>query len=95
MKIALVLLCLLEVLDGVFTRWAVTAGVAGEWNPLLVGKVTDLSFILVKILGAGACVAVLWLVSRRFPKIAAISATSVSAFYALVLVWNMSVFFRM
>ena len=94
MKIALVLLCLLEVLDGVFTRWAVTAGVAGEWNPLLMGKVTDVSFILVKILGAAACVAVLWLLSRRFPKIASISATSMAAFYALVLVWNVSTLFR-
>ena len=95
MKTALVLLGLLEVVDGVVTRWAVTAGVAGEWNPLLVGRVTGASFVLAKILGAAACVALLWLVSRRFPKIAAISATSVAAFYALVLVWNMSVFFRL
>ena len=94
MKVALVLLCLLEVLDGVFTRWAVTSGVAGEWNPLLVGKVTDVSFVPVKILGAAACVALLWLVSRRFPKIAAISATSVAAFYSLVLVWNVSTLLR-
>ncbi len=93
MKIALVLLFLLEVLDGGFTRWAVTTGVAGEWNPLLVGRVTGVSFVLAKILGAAACVALLWLVSRRFPKIAAVSAASVAAFYALVLVWNMSVFF--
>ncbi len=90
MKVALALLCIFELLDGLLTRWAVTTGLAREWNPLIAGRASHWSFLLLKIAGALACVAALWLLHRRFPRTAVISTCAVVAFYFIVLSWNVT-----
>jgi Domain of unknown function (DUF5658) len=90
MKIALALLCAFEVLDGLLTRWAVSGGIVREANPFLANAVATWGYVALKIAGAAACAALLWLVHRRFPRIASFSATSVVAFYGLVIIWNVN-----
>ena len=94
MKVALALLCVFELVDGLLTRWAVTTGIASEWNPIIGGRVSDWSFVLLKIAGAAACAAALWLVHRRFPRMALISTNFVVALYFVVLSWNVTTLVR-
>jgi len=94
MKIALAVLCAFEVLDGVITRWAVSGGLVREANPLLANAVTTWGYVILKIAGAAACAVLLWLLHRRFPRIASFSATSVVAFYGFVIIWNVNTLLR-
>ncbi len=94
MKIALASLCMLQVLDGLFTRWAVSGGLVEEANPLLSNAVTASGYVALKIAGAAACAVLLWLLHRRFPRIASFTATSVAAFYGFIVVWNVNALFR-
>lgn len=94
MKIALALLCAFELLDGLLTRWAVTNGIADEWNPIVAANAANWSFVLLKLAGAAACVALLWTVHRRFPRMAMISTNVVVAFYVAVLLWNATTIVR-
>jgi hypothetical protein len=94
MKISLVLLCAFQVLDGVFTRRAVSEGLVREANPLLGNAVTAWGSVVVKIAGAAACAVLLWLLHLRFPRIASFSAIFVAAFYGSVIMWNVSTLLR-
>ena len=94
MKIALALLCAFEVLDAVITRWAVSGGLAREANPLLASAATTWGYVVLKTAGAAVCAVLLWLLNRRFPRIASFSATSVAAFYGFVIIWNINTLLR-
>jgi len=88
MKYLLALLCSLEILDGIFTRWAVTKGLVREWNPLVAHIAGDWHFLLLKSAGALLCVLALWSIHRYFPRVAFAGAGCVVAFYGTVLAWN-------
>ena len=90
MKAALTVLGLLQVADGVFTRFAVGSGLAHERNPLVASYATTSAFVLVKIVGAVLCCVFLRVLYRRFPRLAAASAVSVVVFCAAVLAWNVN-----
>jgi hypothetical protein len=94
MKITLALLCAFESLDAVITRWAVSGGLVREANPLLANAATTWGYVALKVAGAVACALLLWLLSRRFPRIASVSAASVTAFYGFVIVWNAAAILR-
>jgi hypothetical protein len=94
-KYLLVSLGCLEVIDGLFTRWAVTAGVARESNPLLTSVAGDWDFVFLKVIGAVVSALMLAAVYRRFPRAAAAAGAGVASFYGLVLVWNLGAFLRL
>lgn len=94
MKIALALLCTFQLLDGVLTRWAVSGGLVSEANPMLGNAVTAWGYVVLKIAGAAACAVLLWLLHRRFPRIASLSAGSVAAFYGFIIIWNVNTILR-
>jgi hypothetical protein len=88
LRIAVLLVCLLEAADGIFTRASVASGAAREANPLLGTWTADPSFLVMKVAGGVACAILLWIVYLRFPKLAVTSAASLIAFYGAVLLWN-------
>ena len=93
MKYILILLCSLEILDGIFTHWAVTTGLTRELNPVMASLAGDRSFLLLKVIGAILSSLVLWWLYGRFPRIAMTSATCVVIMYVLVFTWNFSTLF--
>ena len=88
MRLLLILLILFQIVDAVFTRWAVTENLVREWNPFVVSLATDWHFLIIKISGALVSALVLWSIYLRFPKTAILGTSSVVAFYGLLLVWN-------
>ncbi len=90
MRIALFSLLALQIADGIITALAVGSSTAQEWNPLIANHAASTIFVMVKIAGALACAAALWLVHRRFPRMALISTNLVVAFYFVVLSWNVT-----
>jgi hypothetical protein len=90
MKYILVLLYSLEILDGIFTRWAVTGGLARELNPVMYRLAGDWNFLLLKVIGAILSALALWHLYKRFSKMAITSAACIVIFYSLVLTWNFS-----
>ena len=94
MKRILILLCILEILDGAMTRWAITSGLVREWNSMIVPLADNWMFVALKVLGGLACALALWTLHGYFPRLALISANSVVAFYGVVLTWNVAVLLR-
>ena len=92
MKYLLVALVGLVTLDGVLTEVLVNKDLATEANPILQPLVGDIGFMLLKIFGSLLCAFILWDVYRRFPRVGVI-ATSVAVFgYAVIVLWNTSLF---
>jgi hypothetical protein len=94
MRIALGSMLALQVADAFITALAVGSSMAQEWNPLIAAHAASLIFVIVKVAGAFACAAALWLVSRRFPRVALVSTDAVVVFYCLVLFWNVTTIVR-
>lgn len=88
MKMLLLLLGGIQILDGVVTHWGVTTGIVREANPIVASVAGSGHFVILKVVGAVACAVALWLVHRRFPKVALAGANGVLAFYGIVLIWN-------
>ena len=93
MKRLLVLLVSVMSIDGIMTFWALTGGLAREWNPIVAPIAGDWHFILLKVVGAIVCAIALWTVYKSFPRIALIGANYVVAFYVAILAWNFNVLF--
>jgi hypothetical protein len=93
MKLLLVSLFCVMSIDGIFTYWAVTSGLASEWNDKIAPIAGDWQFVFLKVLGAIVSALVLWTVYKHLPKIAFIGATCIVAFYVAVLAWNFSTLF--
>ena len=90
-KISLGLMFALIMADALITQFFAGGGYVREGNPLMARLVTDGQFIWLKLGGAALCALLLWLLARRFPRLASAAAFSVAVFYGLVLVWNASV----
>jgi len=80
---------LFQLADGLITYYVVTIGWAREINPLLSNLAHDAAYPFLKITGAFVCVALLWLVSKKYRMLAVIAAAIIVVFYACVLGWNM------
>jgi hypothetical protein len=93
MKYLVILLCSLEILDGIITHWAVTKGLVQEANPLMAHIAGNWDFLLLKVVGALLCALVLFSVHRYFPRIALTGAQSAVTFYWIVLVRNFTTLF--
>jgi len=81
----------LQVLDGVMSYFFTNRGWVQELNPLLTALVSESIFPVLKIVGAGATVFALWLIGKRFPRLATFAATTVTVFYLAVIGWNLQV----
>ncbi len=87
----LLLMCSVEIADGVITHFLVRHGQFQEGNPLMASIVDNGSFVPLKLLGALICVPALLALYRRFPRLAVATISSVVAFYGTVIAWNVSV----
>jgi hypothetical protein len=92
MKYLLGALIGLVILDGVLTELLVSTGVAREANPLLQPLVGDVGFMALKVVGALLCAFILWDVHRHFPRVGLIATSVAVTGYALIVVWNTSLF---
>ncbi|MBN2238716.1 MAG: hypothetical protein JW712_02995 [Dehalococcoidales bacterium] len=88
MKILLFLMNALEMSDGIFTEYAVGNNLVKEGNDLMKSVVLNGDFIVFKILGVLACSACLWLLYKKFPRIAMATTSGIVLFYSIVIVWN-------
>ena len=87
--LALLLFCFLQTLDGFLTHSAVNGGLVQEANWLVEQAVSEGSFPLFKLVGAFLCVIILWVVYKRFPKLALLTVSTVVIFYSIVVTWNL------
>ena len=95
MGLILPILIAVQIADGALTYSSVSQRLAREGNPLMQCIAGSGNFLLLKIVGALVCALLLWLVSRRFPRICIISASCIVVFYALVIAWNLNVLFAL
>ncbi|MCX6005702.1 MAG: DUF5658 family protein [Chloroflexi bacterium] len=80
--------------DGIITQVFVINGLVKEANPLMAPLVSGGSFLLIKLLGIAAILLLLWIISKRFPRIAMAAASCISMYYVAVITWNFMVFFQ-
>ena len=85
---ALLLMAQLQLWDGVITQVFVGNGIARELNPLMMNSINQGSFLIIKIIGLLLCVLFLWLVGRKFPRLATSIAAVIAVFYTAILSWN-------
>lgn len=90
----LLLMAQFQFWDGVITHVFVTNGLVKEANPLVAPLVSGGSFLLIKLLGIAAILLLLWIISKRFPRMAVVAASCISMFYVAVITWNFMVFFQ-
>ena len=91
MKYLLLLSGGLEISDGVLTDWFVGRGLVREGNGLMAPLLRDGAFIWLKIAGFLVCALALWLLHKRFSRLAFMATCGISALYALVIIWNLGV----
>jgi hypothetical protein len=92
MKYLLSLLVGFTVLDGLLTHFLTRHGLAQEGNPFLLPIVGEDNFLVLKLVGTILCVLILWDIYRRFPKLALISTSFFVMVYAVIVIWNLSLF---
>jgi hypothetical protein len=83
----------LVVIDGLLTVFLVRSGIGHEGNPLLASIVGNNIFMVLKVVGALLCAAILWDVYRQFPRMGAVAASCLTGIYGLIVAWNIAVFF--
>ncbi|MEE8414299.1 MAG: DUF5658 family protein [Dehalococcoidales bacterium] len=91
MKYLLVLFSGLEISDGILTDFFVRSGLVREGNPFIEPLLRDGNFLLFKITGVAVCSLILWALYKHFSRAALITVSSISAFYAMVIIWNLNV----
>ena len=92
MKYLIGLLILFVTADGLLTNFLIKAGLAREGNPFLQPIVGDAGFIVLKVVGVLICAVILWDIYRRFRKLALVSTSFFVISYALIVLWNLSLF---
>ncbi|UCC17853.1 MAG: hypothetical protein JSU58_04695 [Dehalococcoidales bacterium] len=88
MKCLLTIMSSLEISDGVFTDFAVGKGLVNEANPLMDSVVSGGHFLFLKVAGALVCAVILWLLYRKYPRLAKTASSVIITFYAAVIAWN-------
>lgn len=84
----------LQLWDGVITQAFVMNGLARESNRVAAFMLSQGNYLPIKIAGALTSIALLWFISRRFPALAAFTASVICMFYLAVISWNFLVFFN-
>ncbi len=81
----------LQMVDAVVTHLLVGRGHVQEGNPLMASIVDDGNFVLLKVAGFLVCLPIMLALFRRFPRLTTMTASSVIAFYGIVISWNLAV----
>jgi len=89
----LAMMAQLQLWDGIITQAFVTGGLATESNRVAAHLLGQGNYLPLKIAGILLCLALLWVVGRRFPALAKLTASVVCIFYLAVIVWNFLVLF--
>ena len=90
----LLLLAQFQLWDGIITQVFVGNGLAREANRLMAPLVSSGNFLALKLLGTAVLLALLWVLHKRFPRIAVTAASCMAFFYAAVIAWNFFILFR-
>jgi hypothetical protein len=87
-------LAFLVVADGLVSHFLISYGFAQEGNPLLVVLVGKWNFLVIKVVGAFVCSLILWDIYKNWPKLALISTSCFVSVYAVIVFWNVGIFFK-
>lgn len=80
------------ILDGLLTELLLDGGMAREGNPFLQPLVGDVGFMVLKVAGSLLCAFILWDIYKRLPRVALITTWIAVVGYAIIVVWNSSLF---
>ncbi|MGA2159187.1 MAG: DUF5658 family protein [Dehalococcoidia bacterium] len=94
MLFALLLLAQFQLWDGIMTQVFVKTGFAIEANHIMEPFINNGVFLAIKLLGIAALLPLLWLVYKRFPRVAFTAASCLAIIYLGVITWNFLVFFN-
>jgi hypothetical protein len=89
----LLLMAQFQLWDGVITQVFVKGGLAREGNALVSNLVYGGDFLAVKIVSVAVLALALWLIFKRFPRLAITTTASIAIFYLGVITWNFLVVF--
>ena len=76
--------------DGILTQYFVPRGSFREANTFMAPLVGQPSFLIIKIVGAFICAALLWDISRRYPKMGLIATWVAVVGCGVIVLWNIS-----
>jgi hypothetical protein len=93
MIFVLLLMAQFQLWDGVITHVFVRSGLAREGNAIMSNLVYGGDFLFLKIVSVAVLALVLWLIFKRFPRLAISTAAVVAIFYLGVITWNFLVVF--
>lgn len=93
MVFTLLLMAQFQLWDGIMTHVFVGSGLAKEGNSLMAELVYKGDFLFLKIVSVAILGLALWMIFRKFPKLAISTTACVAAFYLGVIVWNFMVIF--
>jgi hypothetical protein len=86
------LFCLV-VVDGLLTQFLVTGGYGEEVNPFMRAWISHGGFLAIKISGAFLATLMLWIKYNARPKPVYAITVAFLVFYAVIVFWNLCVFF--
>jgi hypothetical protein len=89
----LAMMAQLQLWDGIITQAFVACGLAAEGNRVAAHLLARGDYLPLKIAGILVCLALLWVVGRRYPALAKLTASVICIFYLAVIVWNFLVVF--
>jgi hypothetical protein len=93
MVFLLLLMAQFQLWDGVITQVFVKGGLAREGNALMANLVYGGDFLALKIVSVAILALVLWLIFKRFPRLAISTTACIAIFYLGVITWNFLVVF--
>ncbi len=89
-KYILVILILMNLMDGLLTNALINNDIVREANLLLLGVVGGPRFILIKVIGAFLAALILWDIYRHHSTLGFWTSTALLLIYSGIVVWNMS-----
>ena len=89
----LAMMAQLQLWDAIITQAFVMSGLATESNRVAAHLLGQGNYLPLKIAGSLLCLALLWVVGRRYPALAKLTASVVCIFYLAVIAWNFLVVF--
>ncbi len=89
MKFLLIPLSGLQIADGAITQFFAGNGLATEGNPFARPIVMGGNFLLLKVIGALFTAAVLYLLYKRFPRIAVTATSAIVVSYSAIILWDL------
>lgn len=93
MIFALWLMAQFQLWDGIITEVFTRRGLVSEGNIFTRGLVLSGDFLIFKIIVVAVLSAMLWLIYKRYPRLAIGTSIAIAIFYLGVVTWNLLVVF--